>query len=143
MSIEEQNKATERRIVEALNQGNLGIIDELFTPNYVYHLGAMEVRGRAAFKQFMQTALAAFPDFEMIVEDMIADGDKVVTRWVNRATHKGEFMGIPPTGKKVDFPGLLMARFKDGREVEAWDMADSLTMLQQLGVIPPLTQAGT
>ena len=137
----EQNKAIEKRIAEEFNNGNLGVIDEFFAPEFVYHLAGMEPMGREAFKQLMKMMYSAFPDFRMTAEDMVAEGDKVVTRWSYTGTHKGAFRGFSPTGKHLSFEGVLIARFVDGKEVESWDILDRLTMLQQLGVIPPMGQA--
>jgi steroid delta-isomerase-like uncharacterized protein len=138
--ISEQNKAIERRIVEELNKGNLAIVDELFAPDYVYHgaTGVGEIRGAEAFKELMKTVYLAFPDWHMAIEEMVAEGEKVVTRAKYTGTHKGNFGSIPPTGKQFSYTGMLIARFADGREIEAWAVADLLGLLQQLGVIPPI-----
>ena len=137
----EENKAIERRVAEELNKGNVGVIDEFFAPDWVYHIAGMEPMGREAFKQLMKMVYSAFPDFHMAAEDMIAEGDKVVTRWTNSGTHQGEFMGIPPTGRQMSYASTLMVRFVDGKEVYAWEVMDRLTMLQQLGVVPLMDQA--
>ena len=139
----EQNKAAERFVLDEMNKGNLAVIDEIFAPEYVYHMAGLPPQGRNAFKEFMKMLYTAIPDLHMDVEDMIAEGDKVVTRWTTSGTHKGEFMGIPATGKRFEFAGVLIARFMDGKEVEAFEVADRLTMLQQLGVAPPMGQPGT
>ena len=140
----EQNKAAERRIFAELNKGNLAVVDELFAREYVYHVpGGIEVKGPEGFKQVMTMFSAAFPDFHMTIEDMIAEKDTVVTRWTISGTHKGDYAGIPATGKHVKVEGVLIARFVDGKEVEAWDFFDRLSQYQQLGVAPPLGQAGT
>ena len=83
----------------------------------------------------------AFPNYELIAEDMIAEGDKVVVRSTFRGTHKGDLMGIAPTGKQVTMPLILIYRIADDKIVEHWMQADALGMLQQLGVIPPMGQA--
>jgi steroid delta-isomerase-like uncharacterized protein len=140
----EQNKAVEKRVFEELNKGNLAIIDELFAPSYVYHGPAgMEAKGPEGFKQIMTMARAGFPDWNMEIEDMIAEGDMVATRATYSGTHKGEFMGIPPTDKHFSMAAQVMVRFADGEEVEAWGIGDMVTMLQQLGVAPPMGQPGT
>ena len=84
---------------------------------------------------------AAFPSYQLIAEDMIAEGDKVVVRSTFRGTHKGDLMGIPPTGKQVTMPLILIYRIADDKIVEHWMQADALGLLQQLGVIPPMGQA--
>ncbi len=135
----EENKAVERRVIEELNRGSLDIVDQLFAPNYVYH-GPVEAKGPEGFKQFWSMATSAFPDLKMTIDDMIAEGDKVVTLYTLSGTHKSDFMGIPASGNQVKVPVTLIVRFKDGKEEEAWGRADMLTLLQQLGAIPPMSQ---
>jgi len=141
----EQNKAAERRIIEGLNKGDLAIVNELFAADYVYHGPASlgEARGPEGFKQLVKMIYSGFPDFHMAIEDMVGEGEKVVTRATYSGTHKGEFVGIAPTGKQVSFTGALIARFVDGKEVEAWEELDMLSFMQQLGAIPPMGQPGT
>jgi predicted ester cyclase len=139
MSIEE-NKTRQRRVFEEVfNKGNLAIIPEFIAPDYVYRspLG-MEAKGPEGFKQMVARVRTAFPDIHFTIEDIIAEGDKVVTRFTRRSTHQGEFMGIAPTGKKVTITGILITRWVGGKEVEAWESLDTLAMFQQLGVVPPM-----
>ena len=137
----EVNKAVERRVFEEINKGNLGVIDELFAPEYVYHGPAgMEAKGPEGFKQLMTITRVGFPDWNMEIKDMIAEGDMVATRATYSGTHKGEFRGIPPTGKHFSMAAQVMVRFVDGKEVEAWGLGDMVAMLQQLGVAPPMGQ---
>ena len=82
--------------------------------------------------------LTAFPNVHLTVEDMIAEGDKVVTRYTSRGTQKGAFVGIPPTGKQMTVSSIVVARIADGKIVEEWGLDDQMGMLQQLGVIPVL-----
>ncbi|MEZ4725925.1 MAG: ester cyclase [Caldilineaceae bacterium] len=89
-----------------------------------------------ALKQHIAGAEAAFPHYEMITEDLIAEGDKVVVRFTMRATHQGDFMGIPATGRQVNVPGIIIYRIADGKIVEHWMHFDALAMMQQLGVQP-------
>jgi steroid delta-isomerase-like uncharacterized protein len=139
----EQNKALERRIFAEMNKGNWAIVDELFAADYVYRtFGGVELRGREAFKQFLIGFDTAFPGFHMGIEDMIAEGDKVVTRTTISGTHKGDFRGLAPTGRQISLMGILIARFVDGKEVEAWELADDLSLRQQLGIAPPAAQPG-
>ena len=134
----EENKAVERRIIEEVfNNKNLAAIDELFTPDYAYHgTGGGDSRGREEFKLTIAALFAAFPDFNGTIEDMVAEGDKVVSRTTYRGTHRGDFQGIPPTGRKVEFAGITLSRFEGGKNAESWDLLDNLGMMQQLGVIP-------
>ena len=138
----EENKAVARRYIEEVfNQKNLAMIDELNTPDVVLHNASMTIEGREAYKQFVSMYLSAFPDMHMTIEHMIAEGDIVAERVTSRATHKGELMGIPPTGKQGTITAIYMVRFVNGKGAEVWANADDLGMLQQLGVIPAPGQA--
>lgn len=146
----EQNKANSRRFLEeAANKGNLDLIDEIADPNCVIHqaagVGGGDVRGREALKQFVKMYYAAFPDLRFTVEDQIAEGDKVVTRWSSEGTHKGELMGIAPTGKHAaGITGITIDRYSGGKFVEGWGNWDTLGLMQKLGIVPALAQpAGT
>jgi predicted ester cyclase len=87
-------------------------------------------------KQYAAMNLGAFPDVRVSVEDQIAEGDMVVTRWTATGTHTGELMGIPPTGRRIEISGITINRFSGGRIAEDWYQSDDLGMMQQLGVIP-------
>ncbi|RIK44574.1 MAG: ester cyclase [Chloroflexi bacterium] len=89
-----------------------------------------------ALRQHIAGAEAAFPHYEMIVDDLIAEGDKVVVRFTMRATHQGDFMGIPATGKQVNMPGIIIYHIADHKIVEHWMQFDAMTLMQQLGVQP-------
>jgi len=105
--------------------------------------GVPEVtHGPDAQKQSIAALRAAFPDFQLTIEDLIAEGDKVVLHWTARGTHKGEFMGIAPTGKQATVTGLSISRFAGGRIVELREIWDRLGLLQQLGVVPPMGEGG-
>ena len=135
----EQNRVNFRRIPEEIfNQGNLAVADELFAADYIEHVPLFPnwPSGLAGFKQFVTVLRAAFPDFHYTVEDAIAEGDKVVGRITAHGTHKGEFMGIPPTGKQATWTEIHIGRFAGGKLVEHWANLDQLGMLQQLGVVP-------
>ncbi len=134
----EENKAVERRIIEEIfNRRNPELVDELFDTNYVYHgTGGLDSQGREEFKQAITMLFTAFPDFHGTIEDIIAEGDKVVSRSTFRGTHQGNFQGIAPTGKKVEFTAITLSRFENGKNVETWDFIDNLGMMQQLGVVP-------
>ena len=125
----EVNKKLARRIVEEMwNTHNLKVVDEVYAPEF----GG----GHAATKQFVSANLAAFPDLQNTIQDQIAENDLVVTRYVLRATHQGEFANIPPTGKTFTVTGIEIHRFADGKLVELWNIPDMLGALQQLGIIP-------
>ncbi len=136
---EEQNKATFRRYVEEVgNEGNLELADEIFD-SYLAHQsdGSVLERGPEDVRRFMGEFRQAFPDFHSTIEDQIAEGDKVVTRWTMRGTHQGEFRGIAPTGEQITVTGIGIFRFSDeGKVVESWDNFDQLGMMRQLGAIP-------
>lgn len=138
-----ENKAVPRRFIEeAFNGGKLAVIDEVVSPNYVNHVAGTEIRGRDGMKQFIMTYRTAFPDCRYTIEDQVAEGDKVVTRWTARGTQEGELMGIPPTGKHVSLKGVVIDRLENGKLAETWNEADMLGMLQQLGVAPPPAAVG-
>ena len=120
----EENKAIVRRYIEEL--------DKLLL------LGSRGIKPltREETQQFFRTLRAAFPDGRIMIEDMIAEGDKVVTRYTSRGTHKGDFMGIPATGKKVVGSGIVITRIAEDKIAEDWEEFDGIGFLQQLGVIP-------
>ena len=138
MSIEE-NKALARRELQEIfaAKGNLGAAEEIYAPNYVSHqpAGDEDLRGPAAIKQFAAGVREAFPDLEITIEDQIAEGDKVLTRFRTRGTHQGELWGIPPTGRVVEITNMSMCRIEGGKMVEEWPAPDRLSMMQQLGVM--------
>ena len=142
----EQNKALARRALEEIwNQGKLALIEEMTAPNATYHdpnVPGGQFNGPAGVKQFVEIYRAAFPDVSIKVDDQIAEGDKVVTRWTATGTHKGDLMGIAPTNKHATVAGVDIDRFQDGKVVEAWASYDMFGMLQQLGVVPSLAPAG-
>lgn len=133
----ERNKAFVRRLIEeVIGRGNFPLVDELVAPDYVGHSSSPEINTREGHKQFLAALRRAFPDLEIKIEDQIAEGDQVVTRWTARGTHQGEFAGIPPTGKQVVMNGIDIDRIASGRLVECWTKSDDLGLLQQLGAIP-------
>jgi steroid delta-isomerase-like uncharacterized protein len=144
----EENKAVLRRVNdEVFVQRNLDLVDELFAPDYVLHdpgLPGGELRGTEDFKQrWVSMFRTAFPDLQLSVEDQVAEGDKVATRYTGRGTHQGELMGIPPTGNDVSVDGVIISRVSGGSIEEEWNNFDALGMMQQLGVIPPPGQGGS
>jgi steroid delta-isomerase-like uncharacterized protein len=137
----EENKAIHQRAIEEIwNQGKLDVADELLTANFVFHEPSGDINGPEGYKQFVTMYLTGFPDLKFTIEEHIAEGDKVVGRWTCRSTHTGEFMGIAPTGKKLEITGISMVRIADGKIAEEWVSWDGLGLLQQLGVIPPMGQ---
>jgi len=137
MSVAE-NKAMVRSVIEeAINKGNLAVIDEIMAPNYVYHFPGMEIKGPEGFRQFATMMRTAFPDLNVSIDECIGEGNLVASRLIVRGTLKGEFMGQAPTGKKLEFPEAVFVLFEGGKEVEAWPYADTQSMFQQLGLKPP------
>ena len=136
----EENKAVVRREMEELfnHTGNLDAADEIIGPDYVsYEPTSGETRGIEGAKQFAATYRQAFPDLENTIEDMVAEGDKVVVRFRGRGTHQGETEAFgPPTGKRMEITGITIKRLSEGKIVEAWTNFDALGMMQQLGLIP-------
>ena len=143
MSIEE-NKATIRRFWdEVFNGRKLNVIDDLFTSDYVYHgSGGQDIRGTEGLKQFLGMYFNAFPDVQAELEDIFAEGDRVVSRVIGRGTHSGDLMGIEPTGKQIIITVICINRFVGKRIAEDWELVDMFGMMQQLGTIPPPGQAG-
>ena len=139
MSTKENKAMLRRNCEEAFNKGNLAVADENIATNYVYHgSGGQEFKGPEGFKQLVTMFRTAFPDLRITVEDMVAEGDKVAHRATMRGTHKGDLMGIAPTGKQVTIAAIVISRFVGGKEVEAWSNLDQLGMMQQMGVAPPM-----
>jgi steroid delta-isomerase-like uncharacterized protein len=135
----EQNKALAKRAwEEVFNQKKLAVVDELWSSDYIYHgPQGQEFRGTESLKQLLSHYLEEFPDLHIDIEDLIAEGDKVVSRVISRGTHKGELQGIAPTGKKVSLRTIMISRIAGGKFAEDWESRDDLGMLQQLGIIPP------
>jgi steroid delta-isomerase-like uncharacterized protein len=130
----EENKAIRRQSYEAVNQKNLDDLEEVIASDVTSHPARPgQAPGLEGVKQLFSSLHAAFPDFQLNVEDMIAEGDKVVARVTGSGTHQGEFMGIAPTGNRVEFSAIDVARISEGKIVEHWSNSDQLGMMQQLG----------
>jgi steroid delta-isomerase-like uncharacterized protein len=142
----EQNKALARRMVEEIfNRGNMSLIDEFLAPDFVEReeLPPGIPSDREGVTQLTAMLRSAFPDFKATIDDIIAEGDKVVIRQTWIGTHEGEFMGIPPTGKSVSFEVIDIIRIAGGKFVEHWGLMDSMGMMQQLGAMPMPGQGGS
>ncbi len=136
MSLEE-NKNIVRRYQEIYNSNNLDALlavvsEDLLTPKIMPGIPP-GIEGAKAAHQIM---LAGFPDYQTTIEDLIAEGDKVVARITMTGTHTGDFIGIPPTGKYVSFTGIYVAKIANGKIVEHWGEEDGVSLMQQLGVMP-------
>jgi steroid delta-isomerase-like uncharacterized protein len=134
---------TRRMVEEVLNKGRLDVIDEIIAPGYVGHDPALpqDVVGPNGERELVRGYRAAFPDLTLTIDDQIAEGDRVVTRWTARGTHSGDLWGIAATGKEVTVTGTAIDRIEDGRIVESWSHWDALGLMQQLGVVRAMAQA--
>ena len=136
----EKRKAVARDFFEEVwDKRNLDPFDKVLATNFVYHNAPPGVSpDRESCKQWIAKYQAAFHDAHMTVEDQIAEGDKLVTRWTLTATHKGELMGIAPTGKQITMGGITISRFAGDKVTDSWEEANWLGLMQQLGVVPPM-----
>jgi predicted ester cyclase len=133
----QDNKALVRRLLEeGAGKGNLTVVDEVVAPTFVGRSVApgMEVKGPEGVKQRFTQLRMAFPDMQVTVEELVAEGDKVATRTTSRGTHKGEFQGIAPSGKAVTWTTLTLGQWANGKLQEGWLTSD---LLQQLRAAPP------
>lgn len=138
----EENKALIRRWGELWNAGDAAAIAALVTPDYVRHdPNGPEVRGPAAERQLVELYRAAFPDLRFTIEHLVAEGDLVVAHLTVRGTHRGELLGIPPTGTPITLAAMELYRIRDGKVAEQWVALDALGLLQQLGAVPTPGQA--
>ena len=134
MSAEENKRLLERGF-DAMNKHDIDTFATVIDENFV-HYSFPDARGPEGFRQMIGMFFAGFPDMQVNVAEMIAEGDKVASRGTMRGTHKGEFMGIPATGKRIEIGYSDFWRFENGKAVENWVQMDTLGMLQQLGVAP-------
>jgi steroid delta-isomerase-like uncharacterized protein len=134
----EENKAIARAVYEAWETGDLDRLDDLIAPDAVDHdpYNPHGSEGLEGFKKTITMYREAFPDTQFAIEDQIAEGDRVVTRWTATGTHEGELMGAAPTGKKASVTGIGIDRIEDGKIAEVWVSWDTLGMMRNLGLIP-------
>ena len=137
------NKEIVRRLAEEPWRGNYDVIDEHLAPDYVGHdpSNPEPIRGPAGFREFVRTYQAAFRNARVTVEEQLAEGDLVSTRWSARGVHEGELMGIAPTGKEATITGITISRLRDGKVAEEWTNWDTFGMLVQLGAVRAPTRA--
>ncbi len=131
MSLEE-NKAIVRRWIEAYNERNLDLFDEFIAPDYFDHANQVDAEG---LKQLFDMGFTAFPDWHETIEDVIAEGDKVWVRISYTGTHKGEWRGLAPTGKKITATAVDIYRIVNGKLAEYWNVTDTLNILKPIGAI--------
>jgi predicted ester cyclase len=132
----EQNKAAVYRLYEVVQKRDWAALPDLIAPDYVYHMD-QEIRGPEGLKQMFTGLIAAFPDYREQMERVVAEGDLVAVTYMMSGTFTGRYSGIAPTGKKFTVPRTVVARFENGKQVEAWGYSDSLALFQQLGIKPP------
>ncbi len=140
MSVQDNKAVVHNFIEEVWHEGNLDSIDKYIAPDYIRHTshtreGGREVRGLDGARQSIAALRTSFPDIHFTSEDVLVDEDKVVVRWTVSGTHRGEFMGVSPTGKHVSWTGINIYRIADGKIVERWANEDGVSLLQQLGAV--------
>lgn len=141
----QENKALVREaMMDLWNKGNMEVADKAFAHDYVAHDPAIAhpITGPEGVKRLVTMFRSAFPNLHVTIEDQIAAGDRVVSRWMARGTHKGELMGIPPSGIDVTMVGLTISRVTEGKISEDWTNWNSLDTIRQLGAIPPSSGVG-
>lgn len=140
MHVEDNKSVVMRYAQEVLIAGNLALVEDFISPDYVRHDPGipMEIRGPQGVKQLATAFRAAFPDFHLTTEIILAEGDKVAVLWRASGTNQGELMGRPATGKSTNFTAVDIFRLVDGKIAEQWVVSDRLSMLQQLGLVPTL-----
>jgi len=139
----DEHKAIVRRLVEeAQSRGQLHVIDELMSPDFVDHCPMPGIpANREGVKQIFGMFQTAMPDLHVTIHDQIAEADRVVTRKTLSGTHQGDLFGIPPTGKALQIAVIDILRLKDGRITDHWNLVDQQGLLQQLGLVPVAAQA--
>ena len=139
MSAEDNREIGRRFVEEVINKQNLSAADELVDENFV-ELDPLpgQAQGREGLKQILAMLFAAFPDLHWTTEEEAAEGDKLWSRFTWRGTHRGDFLGIPPTGNQVEVNGVVIDRFEEGKMVDSRILMNELSLMQQLDVIPPL-----
>jgi steroid delta-isomerase-like uncharacterized protein len=132
MSTKAQNLV--RRLIDAINRQDYTALHDLVDPDYVYRTPGEELRGVAGLQGLLTAYHQAFPDLELVIDDMFGAGDRVATAFTFKGTHLGELMGVPATGRRVSVHGTIHSQVEGGRLVEEWEILDLATMYQQLGL---------
>jgi steroid delta-isomerase-like uncharacterized protein len=135
--VSERNKAAARAEFEIWSGGSLDELEQLVAADVVHHdpYDPNAADGLAGLKRSIEVNRKAFPDMRITIEDQVAEGDRVATRWRATMTHSGELGGAPPTGKRVEMRGITIERFEDGKVVESWRSMDMLSLLRGIGAI--------
>jgi steroid delta-isomerase-like uncharacterized protein len=133
----EQNKTLARRWFDDLfSRADLDAAEEILSADFLDHLTHEDERGLEELKHYVTIYRSAFPDIQDTVQDIVAEGDKVVVRWTSRGTHQGEFMGFAPTGREVTFTGMRLFRIAENKIAESWVNIDERGLQEQLGIVP-------
>jgi steroid delta-isomerase-like uncharacterized protein len=136
MGIEENKAITHRLVEEFINKNNPAVADELFADDFVNHAPLLGLTSdREGLKQMIAMFHQGFPDYHLTAEDTIGEHDKVVERMRMTGTHTGEFMGRPPTNKKIDVYSISIVRIEGGKVKERWNISDRLELMRQLGLM--------
>ena len=140
IDIEKEMKALTDANLEVWNKGNLSLFDEILSPEIVLHRNESEdLIGIEAYKEWVSSTRIGFPDFNVTFDEIIIKGEYLVVRWTTSGTNTGPFLGLPPTGKKVNFSGTIITSVVDGKAIESWQYYDGSSLLIQLGykISPP------
>ena len=133
----EENKALFREFIDGMNSRDIGFIDRVVAPDFLDHNKPPgQAEGVQGMKDAMATFFQGFPDLKLTVNQLVAEGDIVAACMTTEGTQTGVFMGIPASDKKISITEMHMVRVADGKVVEHWGLADAMTMMQQLGVMP-------
>ena len=132
----EANKAVVRSAFDVFGTGDLDQVLETYAPDVIYHSPEGDLHGRDAVRGYLGIYFTAFSNIGVTVEDLIAEGDKVVARVTGTGTHTGDLQGMPPTGKQMSVSGMTIMRVANGKIAEEWELFDLMGMMQQLGAIP-------
>jgi steroid delta-isomerase-like uncharacterized protein len=131
-----ENKAVVRRWFEAFNRGDFNAGAQVLHEGHVLHAPGGDARGPEGWKEFARMYRTAFPDCELVIEELLADGDRVIIRFTARGTHGGVLAGIQATGRRVTVPSILICQVSNGKVIESWQTFDQLAMFQAIGTIP-------
>jgi predicted ester cyclase len=142
MTPEETKAVAHRWHLDVVQEGNLGVADEILAPNSVAHVNGQDVRGPAEAKQLATALRTALPDLRITHHEDMVSGDRVAIRWTSDGSHQGDYFGVPPTGERIHIEGLDLFHIQDGKIAEMWVEFDNLGVLQQMGAAPQPQQAG-
>ena len=138
MSDSERNKAAVRGCLEEASAGNFGVLDSIVSPDYILHPEG--IRGPEGLAEMVQGYREAIADLRVTIEHQFTEGEYVATRSTLTGRHEGDLMGVAPTGRDVSFSMLTISRCRDGKIEEEWEIADTVSLLQQVGALPGMAQ---